>query len=64
MGCCGGNEGIPPPPKSSTRLLTVPSPWQGLDRTGRPLIIGPEEDCDPGYFNNEVMVLLGFVPSP
>ncbi|NWH21131.1 ARHGB factor, partial [Grus americana] len=25
----------------------------GLDRTGRPLIIGPEEDCDPGYFNNE-----------
>ncbi|NWI56138.1 ARHGB factor, partial [Calyptomena viridis] len=23
------------------------------DRTGRPLIIGPEEDCDPGYFNNE-----------
>ncbi|NXW45132.1 ARHGB factor, partial [Nyctiprogne leucopyga] len=25
----------------------------GLDQTGRPLIIGPEEDCDPGYFNNE-----------
>ncbi|NXS40023.1 ARHGB factor, partial [Balaeniceps rex] len=25
----------------------------GLDRTGRPLIIGPEEDYDPGYFNNE-----------
>ncbi|NXG17367.1 ARHGB factor, partial [Grallaria varia] len=23
------------------------------DRPGRPLIIGPEEDCDPGYFNNE-----------
>ncbi|NXM77219.1 ARHGB factor, partial [Serilophus lunatus] len=23
------------------------------DRTGRPLIIGPEEDCDAGYFNNE-----------
>ncbi|NWZ29017.1 ARHGB factor, partial [Asarcornis scutulata] len=22
-------------------------------RTGRPLIIGPEEDYDPGYFNNE-----------
>ncbi|NWX50045.1 ARHGB factor, partial [Steatornis caripensis] len=32
---------------------SVPSPWQGLDRTGQPLIIGPEEDCDPGYFNNE-----------
>ncbi|NXX83699.1 ARHGB factor, partial [Urocolius indicus] len=25
----------------------------GLERTGRPLIIGPEEDCDLGYFNNE-----------
>ncbi|NXP02742.1 ARHGB factor, partial [Thinocorus orbignyianus] len=25
----------------------------GTERTGRPLIIGPEEDCDPGYFNNE-----------
>ncbi|NWH54477.1 ARHGB factor, partial [Fregata magnificens] len=28
-------------------------PAHGLDRTGRPLIIGPEEDYDPGYFNNE-----------
>ncbi|NXC50537.1 ARHGB factor, partial [Penelope pileata] len=26
---------------------------QGSERTGRPLIIGPEEDYDPGYFNNE-----------
>ncbi|KAM8794297.1 rho guanine nucleotide exchange factor 11 [Eudromia elegans] len=26
---------------------------QGLDRAARPLIIGPEEDYDPGYFNNE-----------
>uniref|UniRef100_H9GMJ3 Rho guanine nucleotide exchange factor 11 n=1 Tax=Anolis carolinensis TaxID=28377 RepID=H9GMJ3_ANOCA len=26
---------------------------QGFDQTGRPLIIAPEEDCDPGYFNNE-----------
>ncbi|NXV49677.1 ARHGB factor, partial [Uria aalge] len=25
----------------------------GGDIPGRPLIIGPEEDCDPGYFNNE-----------
>ncbi|XP_061299778.1 rho guanine nucleotide exchange factor 11 isoform X4 [Pezoporus flaviventris] len=31
----------------------TPLAEQGLDRTGRPLIIGPEEDCDPGYFNNE-----------
>ncbi|XP_069734798.1 rho guanine nucleotide exchange factor 11 isoform X4 [Phaenicophaeus curvirostris] len=29
------------------------STGQWLDLTGRPLIIGPEEDCDPGYFNNE-----------
>ncbi|KAM6294199.1 LOW QUALITY PROTEIN: rho guanine nucleotide exchange factor 11-like [Aegotheles albertisi] len=33
--------------------LFTPSAEQGLDRTGQPLIIGPEEDCDPGYFNNE-----------
>ncbi|XP_061875971.1 rho guanine nucleotide exchange factor 11 isoform X2 [Colius striatus] len=31
----------------------TPSAEQGLERTGRPLIIGPEEDCDLGYFNNE-----------
>ncbi|XP_029879892.1 rho guanine nucleotide exchange factor 11 isoform X6 [Aquila chrysaetos chrysaetos] len=31
----------------------TPSAEQGLDRTGQPLIIGPEEDYDPGYFNNE-----------
>ncbi|XP_077776837.1 rho guanine nucleotide exchange factor 11 isoform X5 [Podarcis muralis] len=30
-----------------------PSAEQGSDRTLRPLIIGPEEDYDPGYFNNE-----------
>nr|XP_060614222.1 rho guanine nucleotide exchange factor 11 isoform X2 [Anolis sagrei ordinatus] len=26
---------------------------QGFDQSGRPLIIAPEEDYDPGYFNNE-----------
>ncbi|KAJ6652418.1 hypothetical protein lerEdw1_011536 [Lerista edwardsae] len=26
---------------------------QGVDQTSRLEIIGPEEDCDPGYFNNE-----------
>ncbi|TFK06625.1 anaphase-promoting complex subunit 11 [Platysternon megacephalum] len=31
----------------------LPIAEQGLDRTPRPLIIGPEEDYDPGYFNNE-----------
>uniref|UniRef100_A0A8C4WEP3 Rho guanine nucleotide exchange factor 11 n=1 Tax=Gopherus evgoodei TaxID=1825980 RepID=A0A8C4WEP3_9SAUR len=31
----------------------LPIAEQGVDRTPRPLIIGPEEDYDPGYFNNE-----------
>ncbi|XP_044278537.1 rho guanine nucleotide exchange factor 11 isoform X2 [Varanus komodoensis] len=30
-----------------------PSAEQGPDRSTRPLIIGPEEDYDPGFFNNE-----------
>lgn len=30
-----------------------PAGEQGVDRTSRLEIIGPEEDCDPGYFNNE-----------
>ncbi|NXE85423.1 ARHGB factor, partial [Cochlearius cochlearius] len=42
-----------PPKAGCLAPNSVPSPWQGLDRTGRPLIIGPEEDYDPGYFNNE-----------
>ncbi|NXS72735.1 ARHGB factor, partial [Pandion haliaetus] len=50
-GCCREGEGVPP--ELGAWLLIVPSPWQGLDRTGQPLIIGPEEDYDPGYFNNE-----------
>lgn len=29
---------------------------QGVDQSPKPLIIGPEEDYDPGYFNNEVTV--------
>jgi len=29
---------------------------QGADQSPKPLIIGPEEDYDPGYFNNEVTV--------
>ncbi|XP_063001822.1 rho guanine nucleotide exchange factor 11 isoform X2 [Elgaria multicarinata webbii] len=35
-----------------------PSTEQGLDRTPRPLIIGPEEDYDPGCFNNECDALF------
>uniref|UniRef100_A0A8D0VUJ0 Rho guanine nucleotide exchange factor 11 n=1 Tax=Sus scrofa TaxID=9823 RepID=A0A8D0VUJ0_PIG len=31
----------------------LPSSDQGVDQSPKPLIIGPEEDYDPGYFNNE-----------
>ncbi|NXJ86827.1 ARHGB factor, partial [Trogon melanurus] len=40
------------PPKNQA-LNSVLSPWQRSEQTGQPLIIGPEEDYDPGYFNNE-----------
>ncbi|NXA19876.1 ARHGB factor, partial [Ibidorhyncha struthersii] len=46
-------SGASPPKVRRLAPNSVTSPQQGLDRTGRPLIIGPEEDCDPGYFNNE-----------
>uniref|UniRef100_A0A8C3RVK1 Rho guanine nucleotide exchange factor 11 n=1 Tax=Chelydra serpentina TaxID=8475 RepID=A0A8C3RVK1_CHESE len=36
----------------------LPIAEQGLDRTPKPLIIGPEEDYDPGYFNNECDTLF------
>ncbi|XP_020140564.1 rho guanine nucleotide exchange factor 11 isoform X2 [Microcebus murinus] len=31
---------------------------QGVDQSLKPLIIGPEEDYDPGYFNNESDVIF------
>ncbi|KAK2489079.1 hypothetical protein MC885_018961 [Smutsia gigantea] len=31
---------------------------QGVDQSSKPLIIGPEEDYDPGYFNNESDVIF------
>ncbi|NXG68929.1 ARHGB factor, partial [Baryphthengus martii] len=47
-------EGVSPPFKARGWALdSVPCPQQGSERPGRPLIIGPEEDCDQGYFNNE-----------
>ncbi|NWS64213.1 ARHGB factor, partial [Chunga burmeisteri] len=52
VGAAGRAKASPP----KARCLapnSVLSPSQGLDRTGQPLIIGPEEDYDPGYFNNE-----------
>lgn len=36
--------------------LQLDSLPQGTDPSPKPLIIGPEEDYDPGYFNNEVPV--------
>ncbi|XP_074836650.1 rho guanine nucleotide exchange factor 11 isoform X2 [Carettochelys insculpta] len=36
----------------------LPGTEQSLDRTQRPPIIGPEEDYDPGYFNNECDTLF------
>ncbi|NXI37069.1 ARHGB factor, partial [Galbula dea] len=50
----GGRLFFPPHPsiQPGKNLLRSWDP-KGLERTGRPLIIGPEEDCDPGYFNNE-----------
>lgn len=38
------------------RALQLDSLPQGTDPSPKPLIIGPEEDYDPGYFNNEVPV--------
>ncbi|XP_038624183.1 rho guanine nucleotide exchange factor 11 [Tachyglossus aculeatus] len=43
-------QGSEPPPG--------PDPEQGSDGSPRPLIIGPEEDYDPGYFNNECDALF------
>ncbi|PNI30281.1 ARHGEF11 isoform 3 [Pan troglodytes] len=34
---------------------------QGVDQSPKPLIIGPEEDYDPGYFNNELFYLCAEV---
>ncbi|XP_075419737.1 rho guanine nucleotide exchange factor 11 isoform X5 [Tenrec ecaudatus] len=31
---------------------------QGVDHSSKPLIIGPEEDDDPGYFNNESDIIF------
>ncbi|XP_064138815.1 rho guanine nucleotide exchange factor 11 isoform X6 [Loxodonta africana] len=35
-----------------------PSSDQGVDQSPKPLIIGPEEDYDPGYFNNEGNIIF------
>ncbi|NXD18423.1 ARHGB factor, partial [Nothocercus nigrocapillus] len=66
--CVGGLAELPPlrlcwspdaagPCSPWARVLRVPGGRselsKGLERAARPLIIGPEEDYDPGYFNNE-----------
>ncbi|XP_058165888.1 rho guanine nucleotide exchange factor 11 isoform X6 [Dasypus novemcinctus] len=35
-----------------------PASDQGVDQSPKPLIIGPEEDYDPGYFNNESDIIF------
>ncbi|XP_053772148.1 rho guanine nucleotide exchange factor 11 isoform X4 [Desmodus rotundus] len=35
-----------------------PTSDQGVDQSPKPLIIGPEEDYDPGYFNNESDIIF------
>ncbi|KAG8519940.1 LOW QUALITY PROTEIN: Rho guanine nucleotide exchange factor 11, partial [Galemys pyrenaicus] len=35
-----------------------PTSNQGADQSPKPLIIGPEEDYDPGYFNNESDIIF------
>ncbi|MEJ1277695.1 Rho guanine nucleotide exchange factor (GEF) 11 [Cricetulus griseus] len=36
----------------------LPPNDQGVDQSPKPLIIGPEEDYDPGYFNNESDIIF------
>lgn len=51
----GFTKGVDPL-SSSLSSLQLDSLLQGVDQSPKPLIIGPEEDYDPGYFNNEVTV--------
>ena len=45
---------------SALSHLQLDSLPQGADPSPKPLIIGPVEDYDPGYFNNEVTVSCFF----
>ncbi|XP_045154338.1 rho guanine nucleotide exchange factor 11 isoform X2 [Echinops telfairi] len=48
-------------PHHKRQGLEVPVPLtseQGVDQSSKPLIIGPEEDYDPGYFNNESDIIF------
>ncbi|XP_056672202.1 rho guanine nucleotide exchange factor 11 isoform X9 [Monodelphis domestica] len=39
--------------RQGSDTTVLPTTEQGLEHSPKPLIIGPEEDYDPGYFNNE-----------
>ncbi|XP_043857114.1 rho guanine nucleotide exchange factor 11 isoform X4 [Dromiciops gliroides] len=44
--------------RQGSDTIVLPATEQGLDHSAKPLIIGPEEDYDPGYFNNECDILF------
>ncbi|XP_058910118.1 rho guanine nucleotide exchange factor 11 isoform X4 [Kogia breviceps] len=44
--------------RQGSDALVPPSGDQGVDQSPKPLIIGPEEDYDPGYFNNESDIIF------
>ncbi|XP_076430484.1 rho guanine nucleotide exchange factor 11 isoform X10 [Peromyscus maniculatus bairdii] len=44
--------------RQSSDAPALPPDDQGVDQSPKPLIIGPEEDYDPGYFNNESDIIF------
>ncbi|XP_051054960.1 rho guanine nucleotide exchange factor 11 isoform X4 [Phodopus roborovskii] len=44
--------------RQGSDVLVPPPNDQGVDQSPKPLIIGPEEDYDPGYFNNESDIIF------
>ncbi|KAL6080806.1 hypothetical protein STEG23_023815, partial [Scotinomys teguina] len=44
--------------RQSSDAAGLPPNDQGVDHSPKPLIIGPEEDYDPGYFNNESDIIF------
>ncbi|XP_006895962.1 PREDICTED: rho guanine nucleotide exchange factor 11, partial [Elephantulus edwardii] len=44
--------------RQGSDALVPPISDQGTDQSPKPLIIGPEEDYDPGYFNNESDIIF------
>ncbi|XP_028609172.1 rho guanine nucleotide exchange factor 11 isoform X3 [Grammomys surdaster] len=44
--------------RQGSDAVVHPLNHQGIDQSPKPLIIGPEEDYDPGYFNNESDIIF------